>query len=172
MDTSYIITFIGDDRPGLVEALASAIENNRGNWHESRLSQLGGKFAGLVLVSLPAEYSATLEKELKALSASGLSVRVTPTAAANIAGGGRAITLTVIGPDRLGIVKEISHTLARRRINVVEMDSHVDSAPMSAEMIFRARIDAEVPENTDLDDLQDTLDEIANHMTLEIDLES
>ena len=51
METSYVITFIGDDRPGLVEQVASVIENNRGNWHESRLSQLGGKFAGLVPVS-------------------------------------------------------------------------------------------------------------------------
>jgi glycine cleavage system regulatory protein len=51
------------------------------------------------------------------------------------------------------------------------MDSHVNSAPMSAEMIFNARIDAWIPETTDMDDLSDTLDEIANHMTLEIDLE-
>jgi glycine cleavage system regulatory protein len=172
VDTSFIITFIGDDRPGLVEELSVAIENNRGNWHESRLSQLGGKFAGLVLVSLPAESGAQLEADLKALSASGLSVRVTPTATTAAVGGGRAITLTVIGPDRLGIVKEISHALAERQINVVEMDTHVSSAPMSAEMIFQARIDAEVPEQTDLHDLHDTLDEIANHMTLEIELDA
>jgi len=172
VDTSYIITFIGDDRPGLVEELSRVIENNRGNWHESRLSQLGGKFAGLVLVSLPEESSASLEANLKGLSASGLSVRVTPTEGASNAGVGRPVALSVIGPDRLGIVKEISRALAERKINVVEMDSHVSSAPMSAEMIFHARIEAEIPRDTDLDDLHDTLDEIANHMTLEIDLEA
>lgn len=171
MDTSYIITFIGDDRPGLVEALAATIENNRGNWHESRLSQLGGKFAGLILVSLPAESGDALERDLKALSSSGLSVRVTPTAGAGATATGRAVTLTVIGPDRLGIVKEISHALAQRDINVVEMDSQVDSAAMSGEALFRARIDALVPEDTDMDDLQDSLDDIANHMTLDIDLD-
>lgn len=171
MDTSYIITFIGDDRPGLVEALSATIENNRGNWHESRLSQLGGKFAGLILVSLPAESGDKLERDLKALSSSGLSVRVTPTAGAGAPATGRAVTLTVIGPDRLGIVKEISHALAQRDINVVEMDSQVDSAAMSGEALFRARIDALVPEDTDMDDLHDSLDEIANHMTLDIDLD-
>ena len=77
----------------------------------------------------------------------------------------------MIGPDRLGIVREISRALAERQVNVVEMDSHVDSAPMSAEMIFRARIDALIPQDTDMDNLSDTLEEIANHMTLEIDLE-
>ncbi len=172
MDTSYIITFIGDDRPGLVEQLSSAIENNRGNWLESRLAQLGGKFTGLVLVSLPEENSQSLRSDLESLAADGLSVRLTATDTPATAAGGRAITLTVLGPDRLGIVREISRALAMRNINVVEMDSHVDSAPMSAEMMFRARIDAEIPDNTDLSDLHDTLDEIANHMTLDIDLET
>lgn len=171
METSYIVTFIGDDRPGLVEQLSSVIESNQGNWHESRLSQLGGKFTGLILVSLPDDSGATLEADLKALSSSGLSVRVTPTRDAANVPMGRDITLTVIGPDRLGIVREISRSLAERMINVVEMDSHVSSAPMSAEMIFNARIDAQIPTDTDMDDLADTLDEIANHMTLEIDLD-
>ena len=171
METSYIVTFIGDDRPGLVEELASVIESNQGNWLESRLSQLGGKFAGLVLVALPEASGQALEAQLKELSASGMSVRVTRAGATQPAREARNITLTVIGPDRLGIVREISRALARRRVNVVEMDSHVSSAPMSAELLFHARIDAQIPEHTDLDELQDSLDEIADNMTLEIELE-
>jgi glycine cleavage system regulatory protein len=172
VETSYIVTFIGDDRPGLVEALAGVIESNRGNWLQSRLSQLGGKFAGLVLVTLPDDHGAQLEEALKDLSASGLSVRVTPASSMPPdALSGRQIMLTVIGPDRLGIVREISRALARREVNVVEMDSHVSSAPMSAELMFHARIDAEIPAELDLDDLQDSLDDIANDMTLEIELE-
>ena len=171
VETSYIVTFIGDDRPGLVEALSRVIENNQGNWLESRLSQLGGKFAGLVLVALPGENGEALEAELKTLSASGLSVRVTPATGMVATSRGRCITLTVIGPDRLGIVREISRALAQRQVNVIEMDSAVSSAPMSAELILTARIDAEIPEHIDLDDLEDSLEEIANVMTLEIDLE-
>ena len=171
METSYIITFIGEDRPGLVEQLSSVIENNRGNWLESRLSQLGGKFTGLILVSLPDDSGTALEADLKALSSSGLSVRVTAIVGSAVSAPGRDITLSVMGPDRLGIVREISRALADRQINVVEMDSHVSSAPMSAESIFTARIDAQIPDSTDMDDLSDTLDEIANTMTLEIDLE-
>jgi len=170
VESSFIVTFIGDDRPGLVEELSGVIENLQGSWLESRLSQLGGKFAGLILVSLPPEGGQVLEKELKSLSASGLSVRVTPTSP-DTSNTGRPVTLTVIGPDRLGIVKEISHALAQRQINVVEMDSQVDSAAMSGELLFRARIDALVPESTDMGDLAESLDEIANHMTLDIDLD-
>ena len=171
METSYIITFIGDDRPGLVEQLSRVIEENRGSWHESQLSQLGGKFAGLVLVSLPKGSADGLETALKALSASGISVRVTATGAGQKIASARKITLTVIGPDRLGIVREISQALASHQVNVVEMDSRVSSAPMSAEMLFEARIDVEIPPDTNLDDLSDTLDGIANNMTLDISLE-
>ncbi|MCB1733206.1 MAG: hypothetical protein KDI21_22220, partial [Halieaceae bacterium] len=64
-----------------------------------------------------------------------------------------------------------SRALAQRQVNVVEMDSHVSSAPMSAEMLFHSRIDAEIPAQLDLDDLQESLDEIADTMTLEIELE-
>lgn len=171
MKTSYIVTFIGDDRPGLVEELSSIIENNQGNWHESRLSQLGGKFAGLILVSLPSVSGPVLEAQLKALSATGLSVRVTPTTDSVALDAGRSITLSVLGPDRLGIVREVSRALAQRQINVVEMDSQVESAAMSGEMLFRARIDAHIPGDTDMVDLLDSLEEIANSMTLDIDLD-
>ena len=171
METSYIVTFIGDDRPGLVEALSQVIESHQGNWLESRLSQLGGKFAGLVLVALPEDNGAALEAALKELSASGLSVRVTPATAVGAKRTGRSIVLTIIGPDRLGIVREISRALAQRQVNVVEMDSEISSAPMSAEMMFTARIEAEIPEHIDLDDLEDSLEDIANQMTLEIELE-
>ena len=176
MQTSYIVTFIGDDRPGLVEQLSAVIEQNKGNWHESKLSQLGGKFAGLILVSLPADGGPSLESDLAALGTSGISVRV--TASEDVASAqkvapvpGRDIKLTVIGPDRRGIVREISRALAQHQINVLEMDTAVQSAPMSAELIFSARIDAWIPEATNRDKLSASLDEIADNMTLEIDLE-
>ena len=171
MDSAYIVTFIGDDRPGLVEELSRVIERNGGNWRESRLSQLGGKFAGLVLVSLPQSNTATLEQELSALAASGLSVSVNPTASALAPADNIDLRLNVIGPDRPGIVKEVSRALAERTINVVEMDSHVAPAAMSAENLFNATICASVPADTNLDSLSDSLDEIANQMTLDIEFE-
>jgi glycine cleavage system regulatory protein len=171
VETSYIVTFVGDDRPGLVEQLSAEIEKSGGNWHESRLSQLGGKFAGLIHVSLPAANGDALAAQLQALSSGELNVRVTPTGVAQAAIPGRDIVLTVLGADRAGIVREISSALAQRHINVVEMDSEVSSAPMSAEMMFKARIQARIPETADMGDLSDSLDDIGNQMTLEIDLD-
>ncbi|MEM8564409.1 MAG: ACT domain-containing protein [Pseudomonadota bacterium] len=171
MQSAYILTCIGDDRPGLVESLSEVIEKRGGNWLESRLSQLGGKFAGLVLVTLPQEQAAALEKELKSLAASGLSVRVTPAGTHSDTYRGRHIKLSLIGPDRSGIVRQVSKALAQSGVNVIEMESAVESAPMSAELLFNARIDAEIPEHISLHELDEQLDAIANTMTLDIELD-
>lgn len=176
MDQSYVLTFTSDDRPGLVESLSEAIEASGGNWLESRLCQLAGKFAGVVLVSVPADRAVELESGLEKLRAGGLDVQATP-ATAEASGSAsdaraRQITLAVMGPDRPGIVREVARALADRRINVVDMESHVAGAPMSGERLFNARIEAHIPVSADLDNLSTTLEEIADQMTLEIDLES
>lgn len=173
METSFIVTFIGDDRPGLVEQLSSAIESSGGNWLESQLSQLGGKFAGLVLVSLDEDAGEALEDTLKGLASSGLSVRVTPAGSAagtRPDGEGRRIHLAVMGPDRPGIVREIARALATEQVNVIDMESSVSGAPMSGEPLFQARITAEIPANASVETLSEALDAIAEQMTLEIDL--
>lgn len=171
MDTTYIVTFVGNDRPGLVEQLASIIEQNGGNWLESKLSQLGGKFAGLILVSLPDLKEDALEAQIRKEMGAEFEVAVTATGEALDAGPGRDISLTVMGPDRQGIVREVTKALAQRQINVRKMHSDVVSAPMSAELMFQAKIEARIPKAIDLAELGDNLDEIANQMTLDIDWE-
>ncbi len=44
-----VLTLIGPDRPGLVEAVAEPIAAHGGNWLESRMAHLAGQFAGIVL---------------------------------------------------------------------------------------------------------------------------
>jgi glycine cleavage system regulatory protein len=173
VDTSFIITFIGDDRPGLVEELSAVITDHGGNWRESRLQQLEGKFAGLVSVTLPGERGQELRNAMKALAPRGLSVKV--TALESLKGDappGRTIRLAIVGPDRPGIVREISAALAEQHINVVDMHSDVSSAPMSAEAMFSATVEAQVAEESDLDELHDKLEDIANQMLVDVHMEA
>ena len=95
---------------------------------------------------------------------------MTPASAVAASGEGRRISLAVLGPDRPGIVREISRALAAEQVNVIDMESEVSSAPMSGEPMFRADILAEIPQSASMDVLADALDAIAEQMTLEIDL--
>jgi glycine cleavage system regulatory protein len=173
VQTTFIISFIGEDRPGLVEALSEVISKHGGNWLESRLSQLAGKFTGLISISLPEESLAALQADLKGLPEASISVRVTPcTGQLTDHEQTELITLTILGPDRPGIVREIAAALSSRAINVVDMESFVSSAPMSAELLFHARVEAELPDPGDLEELGDSLDAIANEMDVDIQVET
>lgn len=165
----YVITFIGDDRTGIVEQLAAAISQHGGNWLESRVSQLEGKFAGIVLIELEGSASA-LEAALQELPAGTWSAHVTP------AGGAPAtqpanITLAVVGPDRVGIVHEISGALAQAGISVVSMDTALDNAAFTGEPLFRATLKAHAPTALPREHWADRLFAIGDAMGLDIDLD-
>ena len=169
MPQHFIVSFIGNDRTGLVEEVAETIRRHEGNWLKSQLSQLEGKFAGLILIDLPAEEAPELEQELTNLPSGRASVRVTSvlsdaaTAPANQ-------LLELMGPDRQGIVKEISQALADVDINIVSMDSAVENAAFTGEPMFKAKLEVSVPSGADLALLRDRLDAISDEMMLEIDL--
>ena len=67
MPQHFIVSFIGNDRTGLVEQVAECIRRHEGNWLQSQLSYLEGKFAGLILIALPPEHAQRLETDLTQL---------------------------------------------------------------------------------------------------------
>ena len=76
MQGSLVMTVIGRDRPGLVDSLAGIVAEQGGNWLESRMSHLGGHFAGILRVQIPTDKETALLRSLKALEREGLTVVV------------------------------------------------------------------------------------------------
>ena len=79
MHTTLILTVLGPDHPGLVKALSEILNQQQGNWTESRMVHLGGQFAGLLQVALPTEQVANLKIALEKLQDSGLKVLIAET---------------------------------------------------------------------------------------------
>ena len=42
---ALVLTLLGDDRPGLVDAVSRVVCELGGNWERSQMARLGGKFA-------------------------------------------------------------------------------------------------------------------------------
>ena len=169
MPQHFIVSFIGNDRTGLVEQVAECIRVHGGNWLQSQLSYLEGKFAGLILIALPPENAQNLETGLTQLPSGKASVRVTPVANSETVTSA-SHRLEVLGPDRAGIIKEVSHALSEENINIVSMETRVENAPFTGEPMFKATLEVNVPANVDVAMLHARLEEIAEAMTLEIDL--
>ena len=130
-DTFLVLTVIGDDRPGLVGELSAAIAAHQGNWLESSMSHLAGKFAGIVKVAVPAAQAEALKAALGKLAA--LKVTAESSAEKSVPAG-RRLKLALVGHDRIGIVREVSQVLAKHSVNVEKLETHTASAPMSVKM--------------------------------------
>src|SRR5215472_382197 len=97
--TDLVLTLIGPDRPGLVDAVAAIIRAHGGNWLESRMARMGGKFAGILRAELPADSVAAALKALSELEARGLKVmaETQPRAQQDAGATGLRMELEVVG---------------------------------------------------------------------------
>jgi glycine cleavage system regulatory protein len=170
VNTFIVLTFIGDDRPGLIRSLSQTVAAHGGNWLGSRSARLAGKFAGILHASVPDNRADALIAELKEFAERGLSVVVERTTPAAARGRFRRLRLELIGNDRPGIVQDISHALAEREINVDELATECVSAPMSGEMLFKATADLRAPEGIAIDELRDRLENLADELMVDTQL--
>jgi glycine cleavage system regulatory protein len=168
--TDLVLTLIGPDRPGLVEAVAEAVAAHGGNWLESRMARLAGKFAGILRIEVPGDKTAALQAALAALDARGLKVVGEPSSDPLPSAAGRALDLELVGLDRPGIVREISQLLATSGANVEELSTDRTSAPMSGEMLFQAKARVCLPSDADLASLRAALERLASDLMIEVRL--
>ena len=166
MQIPLVMTLVGPDRTGLVESVARAVAGHDGNWLESRMCRLGGEFAGILRVEIPAENKSALLAALQTIP--GLSVVVQPDSKPALATTGRQTKLEIVGSDRPGIVREITSALARASVNVEEFSSEVVSAPMSGETLFKAEARLHLPERCDLAALKKDLETIAADLLVDV----
>lgn len=171
VQVSLILTVIGRDRPGLVEALAQLVSSHGGNWLESRMAHLEGQFAGLLRVRVPQIAVAGLRDALLELDAEGIRILLSESATSALDSANRRVFLELVGQDRPGIVREISAALAVRGINVEDFESRCTNAPMSGETLFHARAELNVPETETLEEVRATLERIGNELMVDVSLE-
>ncbi len=174
-----VLTVIGDDRPGLVDALASVVTDAGGSWTRSHMSRLGGKFAGIAVVSIAATRVEDLDQRLDPIRASGLLQIVSspllsgdrPAELDAAPEDERLLALQLVGADRPGIVSEIAGVLAANGVGIVELETATSNAPMSGELLFEASLMLSAPPTLSTDTLQSALEALANELMVDIELD-
>ncbi|HLK26539.1 MAG TPA: ACT domain-containing protein [Caulobacteraceae bacterium] len=156
----FVLSVVGSDRPGLTEALASAVVSVRGNWLESHLSRLGGLYVGSVLVELEADSVEPLRAAARAVDAQGLAVRIAPAVdAADPAG--EALVFTLVGQDRPGIVQQVTAVLSSLDVNIESFDSWITPEPHSGTPLFHMRAMLRLPPDLEARRVQTALERIS-----------
>ena len=167
MTTYLVLTIIGEDRPGIVESLAEIISDHSGNWLESSMSQLAGKFAGILRVSVKEDKCEALINSLENLS-KNLKLVIEKVSSENYEEVRQIVEVRLIGNDRPGIIREISKTVTDLAVNFEKLTSECAPAPMSGDALFKASASLKIPQGESIDLLKHALEKLADDLIVEI----
>ena len=156
MTPLIVISALGSDRPGIVEALSGAVLGHDGNILDSRMTVLGGEFAVLMLVSGSDDCLASLEKDRAALEQQlGLTITLKRTSTPGSRASAMPYRVEVISLDHPGIVHEIANFFSGRSINIDDLSTGTYAAPHTGTPMFSLHMTVSVPAQESIGKLRD-----------------
>lgn len=166
-----VLTAVGGDRPGLVDAISKFILESGCNIDDSRMAVLGGEFAMLILIDGAAE---AIEKVLGGTAAasqsSGLNVQCHRTRAPGESAQAGTIPykLDAYSMDHPGIVQRLASYLAERKINIRALDTRVTHAPVTGLPLFSLHATVDVPSQENVMELRKSLEAIGAQQNIDV----
>lgn len=170
--TQLLISAVGPDRPGIVGELTGRLHDAGGNLLDSRMVNLRGQFAMMLLVEVPAD---SAEQVAGGLPAAGremglqLTVQAAPQAPAAVEG--MRYRLKTYSLDQPGIIARLSKVLRDRGVNIEELSARQESAAFAGDPLFIAEMRLTIPKTVPLRTLRDQLEALCLEMNCDIDLD-
>ena len=169
---TLVLTVIGDDRAGLVNAVAEVVARHGGNWEQSQMAELAGKFAGIVLVTVPDASADGLVAALEPLQGM-LDITAQVGAATDVPMPVLAAVRARPRRRRPSRHRPRDHRGARRpRCQHRRLRTEARDAPMSGGRLFEAHAVLEVSPTTDLGALRVALERLADELMVDIELDA
>ncbi len=169
MAKTFVLTFVADDRPGLVERLSETIAAEGGNWLESRMAHLAEKFAGIARIEISDTNVSSLKDALTALDEKGFHLTIS-LVEGSVTTGGQQFEINLEGLDHPGIVRDISHCLKKHGTSIEEMETETREVPISGGTLFRARVRVRFPAGLSEEDLRQSLELLSGELMVDITL--
>lgn len=166
-----VLTAVGEERPGLVAALADLVAAEGGNWLESQMAILAGMFAGVVLVDAPNEQA--LREAVSSIDGLAVTVTAADDEASDDVGdeSGEFLVIHLVGQDHPGIVRDVAAALASWGVTIEELVTITREAPMADGLLFEADAVVTLPAETSPDDVRAVLEGLASDLVVDIDVE-
>ncbi|MCH8157687.1 MAG: ACT domain-containing protein [Nitrospinae bacterium] len=129
MKNWYMLTLVGEDRPGIVAKVTSALFEAGGNLGEASMVRLGGTFSIMLMVQY--EGSGESLEKIVAPVCDALELR---RHVDRIEGElhhhlDPDVRISIYGADRAGIVAETTGALAEAGLNILNLESDVGGTP-------------------------------------------
>lgn len=168
-----VITAVGPDRPGLVDELTGALLNAGVNIADSRMINLRGQFALLMLTEAPEDKIATLGNRLDDVrSATGLHIHINAQGQADrTTHAGVPFTVKTYAMDQPGIVHRITHLLHQWAVNIEELQTSLEAGAHTGTPLFTMSMRITVPTNVSIKSLRSALEALCDELNCDVDVD-
>lgn len=171
MSEELVITAVGPDRPGITSEFSGHIHAAGANLADSRMINLRGRFALVVLALGTKE---TLENTRRTLTAAartmGLSIEFSG-AEKTAPRAGVPFRLRSYSMDQPGIVHKLTRYLHEQGVNIEELETRLESAPFMGTPVFTMTLVMLVPNEVSVKSLRRSLEELGGTLNCDIDLD-
>lgn len=173
MTHRWIVTALGQDRPGIVAGVTQVLYRLGCNLEDSAMTRLGGEFAIMLIFSSPP--SLARERLVRAFEPLQRRLQLvvhlkllTAQESAKPKTHGARYLLSVYGADHPGIVFQVSQALARSRINITDVHTHRSLGPRPS--LYLMLLEVEVPRRIAVRTLERRLTSLGKRLGVEMSL--
>ena len=160
-----IITAIGEDTSGLVNKITSIIKQNNGNIDNSKMIKIKDQFAMIIEFCLLSDLE-KLKSKLNKIKK--LKIFYQPVKDIDLP---ETISKTYLikGADNQGIIDSISKFFYDKKINIIQIDSYIEMAPITGSPLFNMEITITYNQSKiDINLITDEVSKICNNLNLDI----
>jgi glycine cleavage system transcriptional repressor len=167
-----ILTAVGPDRPGIVGELSEHLFDKGGNLLDTRMVNLRGQFAIMILLEIADDAARGLIEECQAAGQRmGLKLTVTPQQSLFAPRQGVPYLLKTYSMDQPGIVARVASVLRSLGVNIEELSAKQESAPFAGSTLFSTEMRLTVPPDVSLVKLRQQLETVGNELNCDVDLD-
>lgn len=175
MSAHAILTAIGSDRPGIVDEVSQFIFDHGGNIEDSRMVNLRGHFAMMLLIGGSGDVLERLQGEMAELRRrTGLHADLRPadTERSRRAGDAMPYRLKGTGIDQAGLVHRVAHLLREMNVNIESLDTQLKPAPYTGAPMFEIELVMAVPKATPVSEMRQRLGRLCDDLNIDWELEA
>ena len=159
-----IITAIGTDRPGLVDKISSIIHRNNGNIENSKMIKINDQFAMIIDFSYLENIDVIKNdlNEIKELDITYKTIQNSDTS------NKQNKKYLIKGADNQGIVNGISNFFSNNNINIIEVNTFLESAPITGAPLFNMVIMINYNNSNNIPEIDSKLNNLCEDLNLDI----
>ncbi|MGH8577599.1 MAG: glycine cleavage system protein R [Gammaproteobacteria bacterium] len=172
MQNHFVISALGNNRPGLVHQLSKAVKDCGCNILDSRMAVLGGEFAVILLLAGTWDAIAKIESMIPRLEDSlDLTLISRRTEVREKVANLMPYAVEVVASDRPGIVHDIAQFFSARDINIEELYTGSYAAAHTGTPMFSLHVTISVPTNTSIASLRGEFMDLCDQLNLDAVME-